>query len=180
MAQVLNNLKALIFHQKQIKECWDSLASPAQVVSILGLIPEYHFIKKILLSERHYNPVLVSGLHQFDLLTLDNLRQTILVIRIDHFAQIRSSIQMMKAFLSKKAYDSLIRRCNEVQKLYKDEVERLGITSLQMGKIMRQLKEDISTPMAILSSFGSGIQDFFERVGNRVQASRNQALFDYK
>lgn len=106
--QVLNNLKALIFHQRQTKEMWDSLAEPTQVVSILGQIPEYNFIEKILMSERHYNPALTSSLYQFDLLTLDSLRQTILIIRNDHFATIKGCIDDMKSLLSKKEYDALI------------------------------------------------------------------------
>jgi len=106
--QVLNNLKALIFHQRQIKEMWDSLASPIEVVSILGLIPDYKYIEHILRSERHYNPALISSLYQFDLLTLDDLRRTILVIRNDHFNEIKSCIEAMKPLLAKKEYAALM------------------------------------------------------------------------
>ena len=64
--QILNNLKSLIFHQRQLKEQWDALASPTKVRSILGMIPEYSYIDKILSSKRHANPALTSGLHEID------------------------------------------------------------------------------------------------------------------
>lgn len=93
---------------------WDSLADPTQVVSILGQIPEYRYIELILTSKRHHNPALTSCLYQFDQLTLDNLRNTILVIRNDHFNEIKSSIEEMKALLPKKEYDLLKEQCNKV------------------------------------------------------------------
>ena len=84
------------------------LASPIEVVSILGLIPDYKYIEHILRSERHYNPALISSLYQFDLLTLDDLRRTILVIRNDHFNEIKSCIEAMKPLLAKKEYAALM------------------------------------------------------------------------
>ena len=39
-------------HQSQMKEQWDSLASPNQVFTIIGLIPEYSYINKLLEFEQ--------------------------------------------------------------------------------------------------------------------------------
>lgn len=115
---------------------WDQLAEPSQIVSILGQIPEYNNIEKILLSERHYNPALTSSLYKFDLLTLDSLRQTILVIRNDHFNTIKGCIDEMKSLLSKKDFDKLHQECKKVQLMYQDELEQLGITSIEENGIL--------------------------------------------
>lgn len=125
---MLNNLKSLIFHQRQLKEHWDSLASPTKVRSILGMIPEYSYIEKILSSKRHANPALTSGLHEIDQLTLGYLRQTILLIRNEHFGQIREWIEHTKSFLNKENHKELVQRCDAVQQLYNDELEYVGLT----------------------------------------------------
>lgn len=46
--EISNNLTILNMHQNQMKQQWDSLASPTQVFTILGLIPDFKYINKLL------------------------------------------------------------------------------------------------------------------------------------
>lgn len=92
------------------------------------MIPEYRHIELMLASQRHANPALTSGLYEIDLLTLDYLRKTILLIRHEHFRQIRQWIEHTKSFLSTANHSALVKRCDAVQQLYEDELEYAGVT----------------------------------------------------
>lgn len=57
-----------IMHEYQLKmnECWNSLRSPMEVKSILGLIPEYSYINRILDNQKYDNPSLNYSLYESD------------------------------------------------------------------------------------------------------------------
>ena len=50
-----------------MKDGWRLLASPMEYKSILGLMPKYQHINRLLYNNRFHNPALGSGLYQLDL-----------------------------------------------------------------------------------------------------------------
>jgi len=65
----------------KMQECWNSLRSPIDVKSIMGLVPEYSHIVQILDNETYDNPSLNYALYQSDSQTLDHLKTVIIVMR---------------------------------------------------------------------------------------------------
>jgi len=57
-----------------MQECWNSLRSPIDVKSIMGLIPEYSYIQQILDNEKYNNPSLNYALYKSDSKILDDLK----------------------------------------------------------------------------------------------------------
>jgi len=57
-----------------MQECWNSLRSPIDVKSIMGLIPEYSYILQILDHEKYNNPSLNYALYKSDSKILDELK----------------------------------------------------------------------------------------------------------
>lgn len=104
---ILRNLRQLVHYQKLLKEEWDSLAFPSKIKSILGLMPEYKSMEKMLADSRHENPSLTAALYEIDVETSSNLRQAILVLRKSNFGQIRQWMDICSNFLSISNYREL-------------------------------------------------------------------------
>ena len=64
--------------------------------------------------------------------------------------------------------------------MYRDELENMGITSAQENTILMQIKQVIKSPINAVSSVGAGIYSFFNGINQKIQASKNKALFEFK
>ena len=66
MQFIIEGLKDLNLNAIYIKECWESLGSPMEIKSILGLLDEFKYISMILDSELYDNPSMNCGLYRVD------------------------------------------------------------------------------------------------------------------
>lgn len=64
--------------------------------------------------------------------------------------------------------------------MYEEELEMLGITSIEQNSILQQIKKVLKSPINLISSVGSGVYNFFRSINSKIQASRNQALHEFK
>jgi len=97
---IINNLRTLNLYQSHMKDGWRLLASPMEYKSILGLMPKYRHINRLLYNNRFHNPALGSGLYQLDLQTLQCLKKIILVAQKQHVSQIRGWLQSVKSVIT--------------------------------------------------------------------------------
>ena len=101
--EISNNLTILNIHQNQMKQQWDSLASPNKVFTILGLVQDFKYINKLLEFEQlQGNPSLLYGFQQVDEATMMHLRSILLLIR-KHYLQtnVTEWINQVKPFINK-------------------------------------------------------------------------------
>lgn len=89
----------LNLHQKQMKEQWDSLSSITNIQSILGIIPKYRSITKMLECPYMNNVCLNYQLYQIDADTLFNLKSIILFIRSQHLDELSNMIEVTSTFV---------------------------------------------------------------------------------
>ena len=80
ISQLTQDLEKLIEYQLKIKDQWLSIQNPEKFKSILGVIPEYKFVNRILENKRYNNPSLNNGLYQIDLSSVDKLKKTLLSV----------------------------------------------------------------------------------------------------
>ena len=68
-------------YQLKMNECWNSLRSPMEVKSIMGLVKDYEFINKILDNQTYNNPSLNYSLYNSDSNNLDSLKSVLMTMR---------------------------------------------------------------------------------------------------
>lgn len=100
----MDDLNALNLYTKQMKEQWDALSSIAEVKSILGIIPKYKYISKILESTTFNNPALNCGLYQVDESTLQRFKLIVLTIRKQHLDDVAQWIKSTKKFVTEERH----------------------------------------------------------------------------
>jgi len=181
---VLRNLKCLIFHQQQLKAEWDALASPARVKSILGLLPEYACIDKMLSSPRHDNPALNCGLYEMDALTHSYLKEVVLLVRHEHFKEIRSWLEHAKDFLRAEHHSSLVKRCNSIEEKYHDELAAMGVDELKQARMVGSFVElqqrNLFSPLRIVGYAGRGISGVVHAIKGKAGAGKGVLLTQFK
>lgn len=79
----------MVDYQLKMRECWNSLKSPMEVKSIMGLIPEYRYINVILDNETYDNPALNYSFFNWDQQTLSHLKMCVLSMRKKLLEQIQ-------------------------------------------------------------------------------------------
>lgn len=113
-------------------------------------------------------------------MTLSYLRQTILLIRNEHFAQIGEWIDHTKSFLSKENHKALVRRHDAVQQLYQDELEGTGLTGSRQASMFSAIKKVFAAPVAVVGFVGHGLYDVVKAIGKKLQSSKNVELHAFK
>lgn len=115
--EISNNLTILNMHQNQMKQQWDSLASPNQVFTILGLMKDYKYINKILEFEQlQGNPALLYGFQQVDEVTMQQLRSILLLIRQHHLrTNVTEWLVQMKPLIVKDTFAKLEQDLSQLQ-----------------------------------------------------------------
>ena len=85
------DMQAMVDYQMKMVECWNSLRSPMEVKSIMGLIPEYNYVNVIL--DNYDNPSINYAFLQWDLLTLSHLKKCVMCLRKEILEQIKVLLQ---------------------------------------------------------------------------------------
>lgn len=88
MQFIIEGLKQLNLNAIYVKECWESLGSPMEIKSILGLLDEFKYISMILDSELYDNPSMNCGLYRVDQDMLDQLKKAIFTAREEKLEEI--------------------------------------------------------------------------------------------
>jgi hypothetical protein len=83
-------------YQLKMNECWNSLRSPVEVKSIMGLVEEYKYINVILDNEKFDNPSMNFALYDSDASNLDLLKSIIFLMRARQLNDIRNLIAQLK------------------------------------------------------------------------------------
>ena len=92
-----------------MKQQWDSLASPTEVFTILGMIPDFKYINKLLeFKQLQGNPSLLYGFQQVDESSMLQLRSILLFIRQHHLRQnLPEWMTQVKPLIKKEAFAKL-------------------------------------------------------------------------
>lgn len=175
---ILRNLRQLVVYQKLLKEEWDSLAYPSKIKSILGLIPEYQSVEKMLADPKFENPSISTALYEIDVEISQNLRVAILVLRKSNFAQIRSWIGDCRGFLSVSNNNDLVNECNRIEQRYHDELDHFGISEAEQDTILAAITKKLQTPLRFLGYAGRGFVILYQYFKNKIVQGDQKALFD--
>lgn len=171
----------LNLHQKQMKEQWDSLASLTDMKSILGIIPKYKYITRILECPTMSNPALDCGLHQIDESTLQDLRQIILTIRKQHLQQVETWLEHTKNFVSKENYAELCDKLAKLKNLLDDELSVLGVEDPRQQALILKILSKIGAPFIFVGHAGVGLFKLVAALGKMVLSStRDPLLAEFK
>lgn len=114
ISQLTQDLEKLIEYQLKIKDQWLSIQNPEKFKSILGVIPEYKFVNRILENKRYNNPSLNNGLYQIDLSSVDKLKKTLLSVqRYSLMNATKKQIQRLgkQNLINRQSFKQLSRRC---------------------------------------------------------------------
>lgn len=125
---ILRNLKQVVVYQKLLKEEWDSLAFPSKVKSIIGLLPEYKSVERMLADPKLENPSVATALYEIDAEIAQDLRVAVLVLRRAHFADIKAWIASCGGFLSASNKNELGDECSRLEQRYDDELDHFGLS----------------------------------------------------
>lgn len=68
--------------------------------SILGLLPQYTYINKILYNDRYHNPTLNAGLYELDLQIIHCLKKIILVVQRQRIQEVIGWMDNLKNVMS--------------------------------------------------------------------------------
>lgn len=117
MQFIIEGLKQLNLNAIYIKECWESLGSPMEIKSILGLLDEFKYISLILDSELYDNPSMNCGLYRVDQDMLDQLKKAIFTAREENLEEIFTFINALSQInlLDEKKKEELLERHNKIK-----------------------------------------------------------------
>ena len=135
------SLRTLNLHQSHLSDGWRLLASPMEYKSILGMIPKYKYINRILYNNRFCNPTLNAGFYQLDLETILSLKKIILVVQKHHLAQVKTWLQTVKSMITNKNQKELVSRCERVEENIIHELELMRIDETEQKYVMKILEE---------------------------------------
>lgn len=130
---ILRDLAAIHDYQMKMKECWDSLRSPVEVKSIMGLIPEYEHINVILDNDQYDNPSLNHALYTADRETLDHLKEALMVMRKRVLQELQGLVRQLKeiGLLSEPVMNAYIEQCQEVNHKVEEELDNMGFDAIK-------------------------------------------------
>lgn len=108
-------LNTLNVRSNQLKQQWDDLASVHKIPSVLGLIPKYHCINKILSASVVNNAAVQCGLHEVDEESLGIFKNIILTVRSEtHLPQLKEWIGCTDEFFEEEKGNKLKEEYNRV------------------------------------------------------------------
>lgn len=145
------------------------MAYPSKVKSIMGLIPEYNSVEKMLMDPRHDNPALTTALYEIDKETTDNLKYALLVLRKQNFDQIKTWIQACSGMLSISSKHELNDHCERIEQRYIQSLEGYGITEQEEQTILQQISTKMKTPLRIIGYAGYGFVQLYKFFKNKIQ-----------
>lgn len=161
----MSNIRTLNLHQSHLSDGWKMLASPMEYKSILGLIPQYKYINRIMYNNRFCNPTLNAGFYQLDLLTIRCLKKIILVVQNEHLAQIKGWLSTLQSMVKQSHQKELLARCEQVGENIVHELEVMRVDEQEQKYILNFLEKE-STTSVILGSAGEGVYNIVEALGS--------------
>ena len=161
-----------------MKQQWDSLASPNQVFTILGLLKDFKFINKILEYESlQGNPSLLYGFQQVDEVTMIHLRSILLLIR-QHYLKtnVTEWLTMVKPFLKSQQFNSLNQELSQLQEKIHEQLLSMDLDEQRQQQALNTIFKTMLSPFKVIGFAGVGLYKFLQAIGKSLQKKEDPLL----
>lgn len=179
---IIDNMAIMHEYQLKMNECWNSLRSPMEVKSILGLIPEYSYINRILDNQKYDNPSLNYSLYESDQKNLDYLKQVIVIMRkklIDDITALIGELNKID-LLTDNESQRYSQRCQEINAKIENELENMGLDPIRQSRQFGLAVRIVGAPFIIIGQLGIGVRDLGITIGSVFSSKEKEKQRAFK